>query len=119
MNLFTYFLALSTVGIATCLSTGNTHTPINRVSFLKSSFAAAGLVLTADVNPSVAKEIDPALKGTKNDPAYQACLSQCIFECTKPKGDEQKTRSECIPECKTKCATNKQQLLIGTPIKKD
>ncbi len=73
--------------------------------------------LLSNVSDAQAKDIDPALKGTKADPAYQACLSQCIFECTKPKGDEQKSRAECIPECKKKCATTKEQLMIGTPIK--
>ncbi|GMH59084.1 hypothetical protein TrRE_jg3888, partial [Triparma retinervis] len=29
-----------------------------------------------------------------------------MYECTKPKGDEQKGRAECIPECKKKCATS-------------
>jgi hypothetical protein len=27
---------------------------------------------------------------------------------------EQKSRMECIPECKVKCATNKAQLMLGT-----
>ena len=57
-------------------------------------------------------------KGTKEDPAFQACLSQCMYDCTKPKGVEQKTRSECLPECKQQCATTKSQLLRGEPIKR-
>jgi hypothetical protein len=64
-----------------------------------------------------AKEIDPAIKGTKADPVYQNCVSVCMYECTKPKADEQKTRQECLPECKVKCATNKAQLMIGVPNK--
>jgi hypothetical protein len=63
-----------------------------------------------------AKDIT-STKGTKEDPAFQACLSQCMYDCTKPKGQEQKTRSECLPECKQKCATNKSQLLRGEPIR--
>ena len=66
--------------------------------------------------PAWAKEIDPALKGTKKDPEYEACVGKCIYECTKPKGSEQKSRAECIPECKKQCATTKQQLMIGTPL---
>ena len=58
---------------------------------------------------------DPSLKGTKKDPAYEACVSKCMYECTKPKVEEQKTRQECLPECKKKCATTKEQLLLGTP----
>jgi hypothetical protein len=59
------------------------------------------------------------LKGTKKDPVFEGCMSTCMYECTKPKGIEQKSRAECIPECKQKCATSKAQLMIGTPIKKD
>jgi hypothetical protein len=39
-----------------------------------------------------------------------------MYDCTKPKV-ESKSRAECLPECKTKCATTKQQLMLGTPIK--
>ena len=92
--------------------------PINRLSFLKTAIASTATVVLTNGNVAQAKEIDPALKGTKQDPAYQACLSQCVYDCTKPKGDEQKTRSECIPECKKQCATSKEQLFLGTPIKK-
>ena len=96
--------------------------PMNRLTFLQKSITATTLATTAistNINSAAyAKEIDPAVKGTKADPAYQACLSKCVFECTKPKGDEQKSRAECIPECKQKCATSKEQLMIGTPIQK-
>ena len=77
------------------------------------AFAAA--VMTAAPVPAFAKE-DPALKGTKKDPEFEACLSQCMYDCTKPKGAEQKSRSECLPECKTQCAKTKAQLMKGTPI---
>jgi hypothetical protein len=56
------------------------------------------------------------VKGTKKDPAYEACLSQCMYTCTKPKGAEQKSRTECLGECKVQCATTKQQLMLGTPL---
>jgi hypothetical protein len=98
-------------------STGN-QKPVSRLSFLKTSVVTAATVLT-NSNQAYAKGVDPSLKGTKEDPAYQTCLSQCIYDCTKPKGDEQKSRGECIPECKKQCATTKEQLLIGTPIKKN
>jgi hypothetical protein len=57
------------------------------------------------------------IAGTKQDPKYEACLSQCMYDCTKPKGMEQKSRAVCLPECKAQCATTKQQLMLGTPIK--
>ncbi|GMI28454.1 hypothetical protein TeGR_g2466 [Tetraparma gracilis] len=56
---------------------------------------------------------DPALAGTKADPEYQACLSQKLYDCTKPKGGEQRSRGECLAEIKPQCATTKQQLLRG------
>ena len=86
------------------------------ISTVVSSVLAAGF----GASPAYAKgEIDPALKGTKKDPAYKACVSKCLYECTKPKGEEQKSRAECIPECKKTCATSKEQLMTGTPIKKE
>ena len=86
---------------------------INRHTFLATTSTACLTFLSSQ--SAIAKEVDPKLKGTKEDPAYQACLGQCIYDCTKPKGMEQKSRAECIPECKSKCATTKQQLMMGTP----
>lgn len=101
----------------------NTNASLDRSSFLlktatiltTTTATAFGLV----VDPSWAAKDDLSLKGTKADPKYQACISTCVFECTKPKGDEQKSRAECLPECKQKCATTKEQLMLGTPLKKD
>ena len=93
----------------------------SRSSFLHSAAAAVLLVGTTTTTTSSAawaKEVDPSIKGTKQDPAYQACMSTCLYECTKPKGEETKLRQECLPECKPKCATTKAQLMIGTPIAK-
>jgi len=87
----------------------------SRASFLSSFFLASCTAAVNTVLPVQAKEVDASIKGTKQDPAYEACLSSCLYECTKPKGDEQKTRAECRGECKQKCATTKQQLMIGTP----
>ena len=84
-----------------------------RKLFLQKSFGIATSLVAA--SPAQAKDIDPALKGTKEDPKYQSCLSSCMYECTKPKGEEQKSRGECLPECKQKCATTKAQLMKGTP----
>ena len=73
--------------------------------------ASASLVPT----PAWAASIDPAIKGTKKDPAYEACVSKCMYDCTKPKVEGQKSRQECLPDCKKQCATTKEQLLRGTP----
>jgi len=91
--------------------TASTSGEINRLSFLQQTCASLLFV------PSVAfaKDIDPAVKGTKKDPKYESCVSSCMFECTKPKGDEQKSRAECLPGCKKECATTKEQLMIGAP----
>mmetsp|Transcript_35522 Transcript_35522/g.72380 ORF Transcript_35522/g.72380 Transcript_35522/m.72380 type:complete len:112 (+) Transcript_35522:64-399(+) len=42
----------------------------------------------------------------KDDPEFQACLSKCIYFCTKPKV-ESKSRSECLPGCKVECKAEK------------
>lgn len=30
----------------------------------------------------------------------QKCLSNCMYFCTKPKGEAQRSRAECLPGCK-------------------
>jgi hypothetical protein len=94
---------------------------IHRRTFLSIASASCLLLpcLATSPDPAHAKDVDPALKGTKADPAFQACLGQCMYECTKPKGSEQRSRAECLPECKSKCATSKEQLMTGTPLKKE
>lgn len=82
---------------------------ISRSSFI----ATIGGMVVCDA-PVAAME-NENMKGTKKDPAFEQCLSLCMYECTKPKGVEQKSRAECLPECKEKCATTKAQLLKGAP----
>lgn len=53
--------------------------------------------------------------GTKDDPKYEGCLSSCLYYCTKPKGNEQKSRGECLPDCKKQCAKTDAQLMLGRP----
>lgn len=89
-------------------------TVVNRSTFLATA-ASTCLAFLASSPPAFAKDVDPALKGTKADPEFQACLSQCVYECTKPKGMEQRSRAECLPECKSKCAKTKQQTMTGSP----
>jgi hypothetical protein len=92
---------------------------LSRSKFLTAASSSAAAMLTIVASPaSVRAAEDAAKKGTKDDPAYQFCLSTCMYECTKPKGEETKLRKECLPECKQKCATTKQQLMIGTPVGK-
>jgi len=85
----------------------------NRAIFLQT--LSVGLLSVVNIDLANAQDES---KGTKDDPKFQACISKCVFECTKPKGEEQKSRSECLPECRTKCATTKQQLMTGKPLKK-
>ena len=95
----------------------------SRLDFLSNTAkSAAAVVLGVNTvwgTGGIANAADSdAVKGTKKDPAFEACLSKCMYECTKPKGTEQKSRSECLPECKRSCATTKAQLLLGDPVKK-
>ena len=121
-TIFIAVLAISSVFSLSTPTPQNTQQtkPMNRLSFLQTTCASTAAVVFSGATPAFAKskEVDPAVKGTKNDPNFEACLSQCIFECTKPKGEEQKSRKECIPECKKTCATTKEQLLTGQPVAK-
>jgi len=94
--------------------------PVNRLTFLQTAILPSLLVLT--YNPLRAQALGggakPSLEGTKEDPDFKNCLAIKLYECTKPKGDEQRTRKECLPECKVACASTKAQLLLGEPIKK-
>mmetsp|Transcript_14871 Transcript_14871/g.41084 ORF Transcript_14871/g.41084 Transcript_14871/m.41084 type:complete len:136 (+) Transcript_14871:154-561(+) len=94
---------------------GDKDHSVSRASFLSTAVVQ---VASMAVLPSWAADTT-ASKGSKTDPAFEACLSKCMYECTKPKGDEQKSRKECLPECKQQCATTKEQLMLGTPLKKD
>ena len=82
---------------------------ISRQSFLTTIASTSCLTFLGTQQPASAKEVDPAVKGTKADPEFQACLSKCMYDCTKPKGAEQKSRGECLPECKKTCAKTKEQ----------
>jgi hypothetical protein len=94
---------------------------MTRSEFINTIMVATTTTITMTtllpVNGASAKDDLAATKGTKADPAFQSCVSLCMYECTKPKADEQKSRQECLPECKAKCATTKAQLMIGTPSK--
>jgi hypothetical protein len=119
-------LALVAVGLALSPSApaGSSRTPQqqqvqSRSAFLSSALAATALSFLAPPQAAHAatsnNDSDAATKGTKKDPKFEACLSQCMYDCTKPKGSEQRSRTECLPDCKKQCATTKQQLLLGLP----
>lgn len=98
----------------------STNDAVSRKDVIQSALLLGVMSYTATTSPLTATAADAtstATSGTKQDPKYEACLSKCMYDCTKPKGTEQKSRAVCLPECKTQCATTKQQLMIGTPIK--
>lgn len=114
-------LFLTVVVVATCLQlayafgvTSDRPTSVSSTDMSRSHFLATIGGLVACAAPAAAKESE-SLKGTKKDPVFEQCLSVCMYECTKPKGVEQKSRAECLPECKEKCATSKAQLMKGDP----
>ena len=84
----------------------------SRAQFLQNVLGAATATVAL---PAYAKDVDASIQGTKKDPNYEKCLSVCMYDCTKPKGSEQKSRQECLPECKQMCAKTKAQLMLGTP----
>ena len=76
---------------------------------------AAGLISSVFL-PSATLADDRT--GTKDDPAYKACLSKCLYFCTKDKVDS-KDRTTCLKdECKPKCAKTDQQRIVGFPVNK-
>mmetsp|Transcript_11264 Transcript_11264/g.22265 ORF Transcript_11264/g.22265 Transcript_11264/m.22265 type:complete len:152 (+) Transcript_11264:233-688(+) len=80
----------------------------SRQNFFAAATAAIGASTAAAVlfSPEAAWAKDEDfVKGSKNDPAVQAKLSVCMYECTKPKGDEQKSRAQCLKECKAEFIT--------------
>jgi len=61
-------------------TTKTSDVAINRSTFLATTSAACLTFLTPPPANALGKkkEVDPALKGTKQDPEYQGCLSQCL-----------------------------------------
>ena len=103
-----------------CNGNVETTTPslMTRSSFMTAIAAGVFTANTGIVSSTMswAKDVDPELKGTKKDPDFEACLSKCLYDCTKPKGVEQRSRKECLPECKKTCAKTKEQLMLGKPV---
>ncbi|CAJ1960173.1 unnamed protein product [Cylindrotheca closterium] len=114
LSLFAFMHTIDSFGINQQKVAKTSEIQISRSNFL--ALVGAGVTVAAcSVPPAFAKDSEAELKGTKKDPNFETCLSTCMYECTKPKGVEQKSRKECLPECKAKCATNKNQLLLGDP----
>lgn len=91
---------------------GRNALPTSRRDVLGAVFGVAASSF-AFVAAADAKD-DPALKGTKSDPEFVTCLSECIYYCTKSK-EQSRSRQECIPECRQTCAKTKAQGMIGNP----
>eukprot|EP00904_Undaria_pinnatifida_P011688 jgi/Undpi1/764/HiC_scaffold_10.g04228.m1 len=91
---------------------GRNALPTSRRDVLGAVFGVAASSF-AFVAAADAKD-DPALKGTKADPEFVTCLSECIYYCTKSK-EQSRSRQECIPECRQTCAKTKAQGMIGNP----
>jgi hypothetical protein len=111
-------MALLSVSAFNVPTTNGNGGVMSRAQWLQQ--VAAGATVSASLmittTPAAWAKDDAATKGTKQDPVFEACLSQCMYECSKPKGAEQKSRKECLPECKAQCATTKAQLMKGVPI---
>ncbi|CAM9844189.1 unnamed protein product [Sphacelaria rigidula] len=87
--------------------------PLSRMDVLGAFGVGAMSTLALGVSAAQAKD-DTALKGTKQDPEFVTCVSECVYYCTKSK-EESRTRQECLPECRKSCAKTKAQGLIGAP----
>ena len=85
----------------------------------------AGMGRRAAVLGACSAALRPAARASaadgKDDKKFQSCLSLCVYGETKiAKGIAQVevvSRSEAFAKCKKKCATNKDQLLLGQPKK--
>ena len=99
--------ATATAHMAWALSSPPPHQPTkntelqSRQRFL--SVMAGGILSGSLVSSSSLIDSRDGFVASAAAPVNEACLSQCLYECTKPKGAEQKSRAECIPECKKKC----------------
>ena len=73
---------------------------VSRKNFLTAVLAGGITASSTNAKAAWSKEIS-------SDQARENFISQCLYECTKPKGDEQKSRKECISECKIKYKSSK------------
>jgi hypothetical protein len=73
---------------------------VSRKNFLTAVLAGGITASSTNAKAAWSKEIS-------SDQAKENFISQCLYECTKPKGDEQKSRQECIAECKIKYKASK------------
>ncbi|MGK3743331.1 MAG: hypothetical protein ACI90V_010187 [Bacillariaceae sp.] len=73
---------------------------VSRKNFLTAVLAGGITASSTNAKAAWSKEIS-------SDQAKENFISQCLYECTKPKGDEQKSRKECIDECKIKYKASK------------
>jgi ribosomal protein L24E len=82
--------------------------------------AAVGLCSAAFAGAPLLRPANAASSG-KYDKKFEECLSKCVYDVTKiTKGIGQvevTSRTEAYGICKPKCATSKDQLLLGQPKK--
>ena len=76
-----------------------------RKNFLQNAavyLAGGGIATTmlASPDPAWSKEVTEKVE-------FENCVSGCVYDCTKPKGAEQKPRVQCIKECKPGCKPKK------------
>lgn len=91
--------------------------------YKKKSAAICLLALSPWLMSSSCYASDDASKTAK---AFELCLSKCVYQQTRPppiNSDNDrlqvvKERSEIIRGCKSECAVNKEQLLLGKPKQK-
>ena len=121
-SIYIFFLMIAGVSAFGVGSAGNNNncggsTSLDRNEFL-AILTGAGTSVALGL-PSAAFAKDESAKGTKADPEFEACLSKCLYFCTKPKGEEQKSRKECLPECRKECSKTKAQMMTGVPKSSD
>ena len=86
---------------------------------MSAGVVAASLLFTQGDSSALAKG---GPDGSKTNKRFEACLSTCVFDATKPapigsgverlEAIDQKT---AIRDCKKKCAKSKAQLMTGEP----
>lgn len=63
--------------------------------------------------PNLPAEAKSLPKGSKEEKAYNDCLSLCAYYCMKPKGQFTKSRAECLSECKPICKEDPKSKFTG------
>ena len=86
------------------------------------SAVSAAVIISSFCDAAVARDNSA---GTKTDKGFELCVSKCTFAASRPPPVGSSTerlavtmsRGEVITMCKNKCATTKEQTMIGEPKK--